>query len=82
MIKLQRYQEAIASFNLALGVRDDYALAYYNKAICYALLNQVSSAVDNLQQAIKLNGEYRQRATTDPYFQNIAQDELFYQAIG
>ena len=60
-----------------MEIRSDYGVAYYNKAICYAVLDRVELAVDNLQQAIKLNSQYRQQARIDPYFSGITQNELF-----
>lgn len=81
LVRLGRDEEAIAAFNQALEINPDYASAYYNKAACYALQQQVKLALENLQAAIKLNPSYKEEAKTDIDFDPIAKDKRFRKFI-
>lgn len=77
----QQYLEAIASYDKALEIKPDLHQAWYNKAECYALIEEVNLAIENLQHAIQLNPEYRQKAKVDPDFDQIREDERFKNLI-
>ena len=74
---LGRYEEAIASYDRALEINSNDANAYYNKACCYGLQNNVELAIENLQSAINLDVEYQDMAKTDKDFEQIRGDERF-----
>ena len=77
-MKLGRLEEAIASCNKALELKPDDSAALYNKACCYAKHNNIDLAIENLQQAIKLNPEeYREMVKTDTDFDRIRGDKRF-----
>ncbi|ELS03868.1 tetratricopeptide repeat protein, partial [Xenococcus sp. PCC 7305] len=78
---LQRYQEAIASYDKALELNPDKDKAWYNKACAYSLQNNVDLAIENLTQAINLNPEYREMAKTDSDFDNIREKPNFKSLI-
>jgi tetratricopeptide (TPR) repeat protein len=82
LIKLERDDEAIESCDRALQINPDFAPAYYNKAICYALQEQAQSAIENLQKAISLNPSYRDQAKNDPDFEAISESDRFWQVVG
>jgi tetratricopeptide (TPR) repeat protein len=65
-----------------LQIKSDYSNAYYNKAACYALQGQAQFAIENLQQAIKLNPSHREEAQADPDFEALSKDRRFQQEMG
>jgi tetratricopeptide (TPR) repeat protein len=62
-------------------MKPDYASAYYNKAACYALQRQVELALENLQRAVEINPSYKDEASTDIDFDEIASDKRFRQFV-
>ncbi|MGL5081741.1 MAG: TPR end-of-group domain-containing protein [Microcoleaceae cyanobacterium] len=67
----------MASYDKALEFKPDAASAFYNKACCYGLQNNVELALENLEQAIKLDRKYLEMAKTDSDFDRIREDERF-----
>ena len=65
---MKKYKEAIASFDKALEISPLYGTAWYNKACCYALKGNINFALKCLNEAIKLNYEYRDQALKDSDF--------------
>jgi tetratricopeptide (TPR) repeat protein len=61
----------------ALEINSNYANAYYNKACCYGLQNNVELAIENLQRAINLDVKYQDMAKTNKDFEQIRGDERF-----
>lgn len=74
---LNRYQEALQSYDQALELKPDYDQAWYLKALVYSLQNNVDLAIENLTRAIKLNPECREAAKTDSDFDNIREEPKF-----
>jgi len=64
-----------------LAIQPEYASAYYNKAVCYALQRQADLAVENLQTAIQLNPKYKEEAATDIDFDEIGREPQFQKII-
>jgi len=82
LTRLEKYNEGLASYNKALDISSNLDKAYYNKACNYALQNNLSLAIENLQKAIKLVPEkYRQLARTDPDFGQVRSDPKFQELI-
>ena len=81
MIKLRRDEDALSSFDRAIELHAEYAVAHYNKAVCYALQGQVRSALGNLKRAIDIDPGYRDEARTDPDFVPIGEDERFWRLL-
>ncbi|VXD15618.1 conserved hypothetical protein [Planktothrix serta PCC 8927] len=77
LVKLGQLELAINSFGKALELNLNDANTLYNKAYAYALQNQVELAIENLQQAINLDPEYREMAKTDSDFDSIRSDPRF-----
>ncbi|MCC5621245.1 tetratricopeptide repeat protein, partial [Nostoc sp. CHAB 5715] len=76
--KLERNEEAIASYDQALKFKPDLHEAWYGKACCYALQGNIEQALENLQKAINLSpDEWREWAKTDSDFDGIREDERF-----
>ncbi|MGA1132208.1 MAG: TPR end-of-group domain-containing protein [Prochlorotrichaceae cyanobacterium] len=71
----------MASYDEALKYKPDYASAWYNKSCCYALQNQLELALAHLQQAIKLDPQYRDMARSDSDFDGIRRDDRFQALI-
>lgn len=78
---LQRFEDAIASFDKSLEFLPDDAGAFYWKACCYALKGQVEEAIANLQRAIELDENYREMAKTDSDFDAIREEARFQALI-
>ncbi|MCY7282907.1 MAG: tetratricopeptide repeat protein, partial [Cyanobacteria bacterium CAN_BIN43] len=78
---LGRYEEAIASYDRSIAIKPDDASAFYNKACCYGLQNQVELAVDFLQQAIELDPQCKDMAKTDTDFELIRGSDRFQALI-
>ncbi len=78
---ISKLDEAINCFNQVLKIQPDDSDAYYKKAACYALQPQTEDAIVNLQSAIALNPEYRQKAAADSDFDSIRHDDRFQALI-
>ena len=50
---------------------------WYNKARCYALQNNIESAIENLQQALNVCPQYLQIMQINSDFNKIRFDERF-----
>ncbi len=76
---LQENQDAIDNLdqNIAVALQKAYAKVRYQNALHSALLEQIDLALEQLQQAIALDPEYREMAKTDTDFDGIRQDERF-----
>jgi tetratricopeptide (TPR) repeat protein len=82
LMKLDRYEEAITSFDKVLEIQPSHHIACYKKACCYALQGNIEQAIENLQQAINLSpDECREWAKTDSDFDSIREDERFHALI-
>ncbi|MGD0786327.1 MAG: tetratricopeptide repeat protein [Sedimentisphaerales bacterium] len=56
--RLGRWQDAIESYEQAIGIKPDYAQAYYNLGnTCYSL-GRCYEAINFFEQAIKINSDY------------------------
>lgn len=79
---LQRHEEAMASCNKALALNPNSPYALYTKACYYAEQEQVNLAIENLQQAIKLEPDtFSKLAATDSSFDLIRNTEFFQTLI-
>ncbi len=67
-------RNAIASFDKAVEIKPDDHQAY-------ALQGNIEQAIANLQKAISLNPEYREKAKTNSDFDSIREDERFQALI-
>ena len=81
LVNLNRYEEALQSYDRALEFKPDYHEAWYLKALIYSQLNNFDLAIENLAQAIKLNPEYREMAKTESIFDNIREEPKFRDLI-
>ena len=70
LYSLQRYEEAIVSFEEALS-RKPSALLFYNIGCCYTLQGETEKAIASLKQAIALDIAYLETAKTDADFESI-----------
>ena len=77
----KQYKEAIASFNKTIEIEQKYHRAWYDRAECYAIIQEVDLAIKDLKQAIDLNHEYKTKAKTNTYFDEIREDERFKKLI-
>jgi tetratricopeptide (TPR) repeat protein len=77
----KQYKEAIESFNKTIEIEQKYHRAWYYRAECYAIIQEVDLAIKDLKQAIDLNHEYKTKAKTNTYFDEIREDERFKKLI-
>jgi tetratricopeptide (TPR) repeat protein len=71
------WTSAIASYDKALEINPDKDAVWNNKACCYGLQGNVEQAIQNLQQAIRLDAKYREMAKTDTDFDPIRKNPEF-----
>jgi tetratricopeptide (TPR) repeat protein len=81
LYRLKKYDEAIASYNKVLEIKPDFDAAWYNRACCHAVTQNFDQAIKDLQRAIELEPQNRERAKTDCDFDTIREDERFKQLI-
>jgi tetratricopeptide (TPR) repeat protein len=77
----KQYQEAIESFNKTIEIKREYHQAWYYRAECYAIIQKGDLAIKDLEEAIQLNPEYKTKAKTNNYFDEIREDERFKKLI-
>ncbi|MGK7394458.1 MAG: tetratricopeptide repeat protein [Candidatus Cyclobacteriaceae bacterium M3_2C_046] len=74
-------QNAMTAFEEASEQDNDAALAYYGRAIAAARMNNESAVFDNLERAVSLEPELKERALNDLEFRQLAGTDQFRQAI-
>lgn len=52
--QMKKYTDAITQFQIAIALKPNYANAYYNLAEAYKMSNDITQAVQNMQQAQSL----------------------------
>ena len=57
---LNKFEEAIASWNNAIKINPNYAEAFYNQGNAYLELKKFNSALESYNQAIKIKPDYKQ----------------------
>lgn len=77
----KQYQDAIESFKKTIEIEPEYHRAWYDRAECYAIIQEVDLAIKDLKQAIQLNPEYKTQAKTNNYFEKIRENEQFKKLI-
>ena len=77
----KQYKEAIESFNKTIEIKREYHQAWYYRAECYAIIQKGDLAIKDLEEAIQLNPEYKTKAKTNNYFDEIREDERFKKLI-
>jgi superkiller protein 3 len=83
LTKLNRHEEAIASFDTSLQHKTDNPNAWYGKACSYALQQNGEIAVKNLYRAIVLSPHLCPvMAQTDASFNGIRESESFRTLLG
>jgi tetratricopeptide (TPR) repeat protein len=63
--KLEKYEEAIACYDKAIGLDQKNASAYFNKSCVFSLMKQKKEALKNLAKAIELDESIKEDARTD-----------------
>jgi tetratricopeptide (TPR) repeat protein len=58
LARQERFQEALAAFDLATAAKPDFAQAYFNKAGAYESLNDFASAATNFSRALELKPDF------------------------
>jgi tetratricopeptide (TPR) repeat protein len=73
---------AIAIYQKLVEIEPENSLFWYDLACCYALNDDLESALTALQRSIKLAPEeFKQHARTDPDFASIQDHQVFIQLI-
>ncbi|MDR0310929.1 MAG: tetratricopeptide repeat protein [Acidobacteriota bacterium] len=76
------YDKAIACFQQSLERHPRADYIYYSIAAAMALKGDVSKAIENLRQAMKLNDDSRVHAKNDPDFAALESNKEFQELIG
>ena len=77
----EKLEKAILCFNKAIELYPEYREAWYDKACTYSLLEDKENALKPLQQAIKLDKKYKQKAMKDKDFTSLWSDEDFKRIV-
>lgn len=73
--RLGNYDEAIKSFNTVVGLRRDYASAWYERARINIRIGNTQDSLYDLRQAIRIGKEpYRMKAIEEKEFESLAID--------
>lgn len=80
--RLEKFDDAIMCFDLALNYEPNLAHAMYNKAAVKALQNDVTSALSLLEQSIKYDSRFRMTAKTDEDFFYLRANPDFMMLVG
>ncbi len=75
------FQNAIGSFDDALGMDSNHAMANYGAAVASARLNNVEGIVKYIKGAVSINPDLKDKALNDLEFQAFAANELFRAAL-
>jgi tetratricopeptide (TPR) repeat protein len=55
---LKRFEEALASYDQALAIKPDFALAFYNRGITLQSLQRFDEALTSYGRALAINPSY------------------------
>jgi tetratricopeptide (TPR) repeat protein len=53
---LDRYEEALASYEQAIAIRPDWSWAWYRKAVMLAVLDRTDEALAAVEESLRLDG--------------------------
>ena len=76
------FQQAGEKYEVALGIKPDFANAYFNRACLRSLTGRPPDALADLKRAIDLDPKYRDMAKTDPDFESLRSDTDFRKLVG
>ena len=68
---LDKPNGALSAYNKSIELNPKYAEAYYNRAGLYVKLEELEKAKLDLEQAINLDGSYRQQALADELLSSL-----------
>lgn len=77
LILNKEYMNAISALDDAIGEDDEYAMAYYLKAVASARLGNAGDVITNLTRAISHDPELKEMAVIDLEFVNLAGNSEF-----
>jgi len=78
LAKQQDLEGAIAAYDTAIVLKPDFFAAWFGRARCYALQGNTEAVLENLQQAMQLNGDRtKEAAKTDTAFDTLRENPLF-----
>jgi tetratricopeptide (TPR) repeat protein len=81
LVELKHSEEALAAYDKAIELKPDYHEAWFNKACLYGLNGNAKLAIQNLKKSIEINSSNREKAKTEPDFDNIRDDQEFKRLI-
>ncbi len=76
-IREQRYADAIAQIEAGLAERPGHPAILYNLACAESLAGRPLDAITHLQEAVRADSKYLERAKTDPDFDAIRREQGF-----
>jgi hypothetical protein len=76
-LREKRYDDAIAQIEAGLVERPGHPSILYNLACAESLAGRPLEAITHLQEAVRADGTYLERARTDPDFDTIRREQGF-----
>lgn len=77
MMLPDKKKDAIESFSKAIELKNDYPAAYYNRACAYCGEDDIENCIKDLEQAVKLDNNFKNIIKFDSDFSNIHDNVKF-----
>jgi tetratricopeptide (TPR) repeat protein len=77
LIKLEKFDEALTTANIGIGLSPGNSAAIYNRACIYSLKGDKANALADLKQAIGMRSSFKANALKDEDFKSLWEDEEF-----
>ena len=81
LIDQGKYIEAVKSSTRSLKLDPDFKIGYYNRACAYALSDNDSAALADLEEVIKFDIEFCAMAKDDIHFQKLYKNSRFIELV-
>lgn len=75
------YQNALTSFEEAIEMENDFALAHYAAAVASARLQQADGVTEHLSEAVAIDPSLKEKAMNDLEFRDYADTQEFKDAL-
>ena len=81
LLELNEIGDAKTVYRQAIGLKPDFADAYFNLATLHSFCNEVTLAIKMLRRAINLDPRFRETARTAPNFSSLHNKPAFRELL-